>query len=197
MRAEKKPLYKEDSLDPKVFRYTCVQCRTMFTAIIYVGPDGPALAVLPSCRGGLTTPHTPAGVTYYLDQASKSQAIGANSAAIAMFRGALDHLLFEQGYPKGMLGAKLAQLEADITSGKAPKWAVELETDFLDVLKELGNGAIHPNDGDVRKQSALDNALVEAVKETFHMLLFLVYELPHQKSQRLTALKNKAAILKK
>jgi hypothetical protein len=33
--------------------------------------------------------------------------VGANSAAVAMFRGALDHLLFEQGLKKGMCGQKL------------------------------------------------------------------------------------------
>ncbi len=184
-------------ITPKLYKYTCVQCKTTFTALIYEGPDGPTLTVLPSCRGGLTTPHTPSGVSYYLDQASKAQSIGANSAAIAMFRGALDHLLFEQGYVKGMLGNKLDQLEKDITNNIAPKWAMELDVEFLSVMKELGNGAIHPNDGDITKQSALDNDLIEGVKETFLMLLYLVYEHPHQKMQKLNALKAKAAILKK
>src|SRR5262249_41130742 len=147
--------------------------------------------------GGLTTPHTPDGVGYYLDQASKAQSSGANSAAIAMFRGALEHLLFEQGYQTGMLSSKLTQLETQIKNGQAPKWAIDLDMEFLDVMKELGNGAIHPNNGDIKKQRELDNDLIERVKETFHMLLFLVYELPHQKQQKLSALKAKATILKK
>src|SRR5258706_11459706 len=70
---------------PRLFTYICVQCQTKFTAIIYEGPDGPSLAVFPSCRGGLTTPHTPNGVTYYLYQNNKPQSVGTNRAAMAMF----------------------------------------------------------------------------------------------------------------
>ena len=89
---------------PSLFSLACVQCSTKFTALIYAGPDGPSLAVLPSCRGGLATPHTPTGVAFYLNQAQRAQSLGANSAAVAMFRGALEHLLYEQGYEDGMCG---------------------------------------------------------------------------------------------
>jgi hypothetical protein len=99
----------------------CVQCDTSFTAVVYKGPEGDSLAVLPSTYAGLTTPHTPPGVAYYLDQAQRSQATGANFAAVAMFRGALEHLLFEQGYKEGMCGQKLADLEKAIAAGTAPK----------------------------------------------------------------------------
>ena len=112
-----------------------------------------------------------------------------------MFRGALDHLLFEQGFKDGMCGKKLRDLEAAIDNKTAPKWAYELDTDFLRVMKELGDGSIHPNDGDVKKQAVLDSQLIAKVKHTFEMLLFLVYELPLQKQDRLAALK--AAVLKK
>ena len=186
-----------EQLVPSLFVYSCVQCEAKFTAIVYNSPDGPALAVLPSCRGGLTTPHTPEGVGFYLDQAHKAQSIGANSATIAMFRGALEHLLFEQGYKKGMLGEKIKQLTDDISSGTAPKWALGLDVEFLNVLKDLGNGSIHPNDGDVKKQSELDNELLERVKTTFQMLLYLVYEEPFKKDELLSSLRVKANILKK
>ena len=59
-----------------------MQCDTEFTAVIHRGPTGPALAMLPSCFGGLTTPHTPDSVKYYLDQAQRCQSVGASSAAI-------------------------------------------------------------------------------------------------------------------
>ena len=59
--------------------------------------------VLPNRTGGLAMPNTPEGVAFYLDQAAKSHSVGANSAAIAMYRGALEHLLFQQGYKTGML----------------------------------------------------------------------------------------------
>ncbi len=182
---------------PSLLALACVQCEARFTGVIYNGPDGPDAVILPSIRGGLTTPHTPLGVAYYLDQAHRAEVVGARSAAVAMYRGALEHLLFEQGYKTGMLGKKLETLEEDIGKGTAPKWAADLDTEFLAVLKDLGNGSIHPNDGDVTKQSALDEELVRKVKATFLMLLFLVYEAPHKKQEHLNALKTKAQVLKK
>jgi hypothetical protein len=173
----------------------CVQCDTLFTAVLYRSPEGKGLAILPSTYGGLTTPHTPKGVAYYLDQAQRSQSVGANSAAVAMFRAALDHLLFEQGFKKGMCGQKLAELESAVKANTAPKWAYELDAEFLIVMKNLGDGAIHPNDGNVADQSKLDNELLAKITHTFQMLLFLIYELPHQKQKRLDALK--AGIIKK
>ena len=104
----------------------CVQCDTSLTAVLYSGPEGLGLAVLPSTYGGLTTPHTPLGVSYYLDQAQRAKAVGANSSAVAMFRGALEHVLFEQGFKLGMCGRKLSDLEAAVKAGTAPKWAQEL-----------------------------------------------------------------------
>ena len=173
----------------------CVQCDTVFTAVLYEGPEGKSLAVLPSTYGGLTTPHTPKGVAYYLDQAQRAKAVGANSAAVAMFRGALEHLLFEQGYKVGMCGKKLADLEAAVEAGTAPKWALELDGEFLQVMKQLGDGAIHPNDGNIGNQKVLDSDLIAKLTHTFQMLLFTIYELPHEKQKRLDGLK--AGIIKK
>lgn len=180
---------------PNLFVMTCVQCDTTFTALVYQGPEGMSLAVLPSTWGGLTTPHTPPGVAYYLDQAQRSKSVGANSAAVAMFRGALEHLLFDQGFKKGMCGQKLADLEAAIKASTAPKWAYELDGEFLTVMKQLGDGAIHPNDGNIGAQYKLDNQLLAHVAHTFQMLLYLIYEVPQQKQKRLDALK--AGIIKK
>ncbi len=125
---------------PVLATLTCVQCDTLFTAVLYKSPEGLGLAILPSTYGGLTTPNTPVGVAYYLDQAQRSQSVGANSAAVAMFRAALDHLLFEQGFKKGMCGQKLAELEAAVKANTAPKWAHELDAEFLTVMKKLGDG---------------------------------------------------------
>ncbi len=186
-----------EQIIPAVFYYSCAQCAIRFTAIVYRGPEGASLPVLPSCHGGLTTPHTPKGVAYYLDQANRAQSVGANSSAVAMFRGALENLLFEQGYQTGMLGTKLNQLEENIKRGAAPKWAMEIDTDFLQVMKDLGNASIHPNDGDVEKQKLLDNGLISKMKSTFNLLLFLVYELPHKKGSMLQELRGKAGLLKK
>jgi hypothetical protein len=138
--------------------------------------------------GGLATPHTPQGVAFYLDQAYKAQTIGANSAAVAMYRGALERLLFEQGYQSGMLATKVERFIRNIQARSAPQWALELETEILIVLQVLGKGVIHPNDGDVQKQAALDNDLLEKVQGTFKMLCFLIYEVYQQKQKMLAEL---------
>lgn len=188
-------LSNSDAKPPLLAILKCVQCDTTFTAVLYKGPEGLSLAVLPSTYGGLTTPHTPAGVAYYLDQAQRARAVGANSAAVAMFRGALEHLLFEQGFKLGMCGTKLKDLEAAVKAGTAPKWALELDGEFLQVMKQLGDGAIHPNDGNIDDQKVLDGDLIAKLTHTFQMLLFIIYELPHEKQKRLDGLK--AGIIKK
>lgn len=153
--------------------------------------------MLPSCAGSLSMANTPKGVEFYLDQVAKSHALGANSAAIAMYRGALEHLLFDQGYTKGMLNTKIQQLEADIHGGTAKSWAAQLETEYLAVMKDLGNGSIHPNDGDISKQKILDNELLSRVQVMMTGLLYSVYEAPVHRNANLTALKNAASALKR
>jgi hypothetical protein len=187
--------YRTNPDPPVLVTLHCVQCDALFTSVLYQGPEGTTLATFPSTSGGLTTPHTPPGVGYYLDQAQRSHSVGANSAAVTMFRGALEHLLFDQGFKDGMCGKKLRELEAAIAGGKAPKWAYELNTDFLQVMKELGDGSIHPNDGDVKNQEVFDSALIAKVRHTFEMLLFLIYEIPLKKQEHMDALKS--AVIKK
>jgi len=165
--------------------------------VIYVGDTGPRLAIFPSVEGGLSTPNTPAGVRYYLDQAARAHAIGANSAAIAMFRAALDFLLFQQHYQERMLGRKLGKLEADVVAGTAPKWALDLDTEFLTVVKDLGNSSIHPEGDDISKQGSIDTQLYVRVAQTFQELLDLIYEVPVRKAERLDNLRSKSAALKK
>jgi len=147
------PAHAKAQLSPSLLTYECVQCSAKFTALIYKGPSGPELAISPETYGGLSTPNTADSVKYYLDQAAhRSQSVGAFSAAIAMYRGALDNLLFDQGFEEGTCGIKLKHLEAKKGKGSAPKWADEINPNRLKVLKKLGDGAIHPNDGNVENQ---------------------------------------------
>jgi hypothetical protein len=163
---------------PAYGHFICLQCSTSFTWLTYSGPAGPALAVLPSTYAGVVTPNTPAAVGYYLDQAHRSHAVGANSAAVAMYRAALEQLLHDSGFQTGMLGKKIEALEAAVKSGTAPGWAKDMDTGFLTLIKDLGNGSIHTNGGDITKQSALDASLVKDLTELFHYLLFTAYEVP-------------------
>jgi hypothetical protein len=147
--------------------------------------------------GGLATPNTPTSVSYYLDQAQRARSVTANSAAIAMYRAALEQLMFDKGFTKGMLDAKIKELEEQIAKGNAQAWARDLDTEYLRVMKELGNAAIHPNGGDVSKQAAFDGNLLIRVERTFQGLLDLAYEEPIRRSQNLSALKLVAASVKK
>lgn len=177
-----------EQLVPSLFHLTCVQCSGQFSAVVYMSPQGPALAVLPDHYGGLSTPHTPPEVGYYLDQAHRSRSVGANSAAVAMFRSALEFILYKAGYEKRMLGPKIGELEEAIKDGTAQKWARDLDTNFLRIIKKLGDGGIHPNDGNIEVQAAFDTALLIALDVTFAELIFSIYEQEHDKGERLATL---------
>lgn len=184
-------------LTPALMHYSCVQCETLFTAVLYRGAAGPALAVLPSVPAGVTTPHTPAVVAYYLDQAGKSQATGAHSAAVAMYRAALDQVLFDQGFEQRMCGQKIDELEKAIQDERAPNWARDLDTDHMWVLKRLADRALHADGGSDTSLSQFDLELVVVVQQTFEWLLKLIYELPGEKQERLGSLKAKLDAIEK
>lgn len=177
--------YDRQSLAPGLFRHSCVHCPARWTALIYNGPNGAALAIFGESHGGLSTPNTPEAV---LDEAYKAQAASANSAAVAMYRAALEHLLFEQGYKMRELGPKLKALKKDVNGGSGPAWAHRLNLSFLSVLNKLGNYSIHPNDGSVEGQQHFDSRFLASVKATFVELLDLVYEDPARRAARLSQL---------
>lgn len=180
-----KPIVLADG-KPSTVVLTCVQCHERIVVVVYLGPTGRDLVALPSTYGGVTTPNSPATVGYYLDQAQRSHSAGALSAAVAMYRAALEQLLYEQGYQSGMLKAKI---DALVNESNPPRWLADLDPDFLTVIKDLGNASIHPNGGDVAKQQVFDAHLVTQVRELFIELLDDIYEQPRRKNARLTALR--------
>lgn len=182
---------------PGLVRYRCLQCDTLFVGVLYKGPNGPSVAVLPECYGGLATAHTPPEIAYYLDQAHRARCIGADTAAIAMYRSALEHLLYDHKYKARMCGPKIKELEAAIADGTAPKWAMELDTAFLDAIKKLGDEAIHPGRGDVAERSASESKLLRSLETVFKMLLFVVYESPHDQTRLRKELTEGTATLRK
>jgi hypothetical protein len=175
-------------LAPAVFTLRCVQDDTLFTALLFRGPEAFELAIFPARRGGLATEHTPAGVAFYLDQAQRAQSAAANSAAVAMYRSALEHLLHEQGFTRRMLGPKIEDLMAAIKDGTAPKWAVDLNPSYLKVINKLANAAIHPGDGDVTNQETFDREILTQLEITMSELVRVAYEREHEEKSRLDAL---------
>jgi hypothetical protein len=184
-------------LAPAVFTLRCVQDDTAFTALVFGGPEGYELAIFPMRRGGLATEHSPDGVAFYLDQAQRAQSTGANSAAVAMYRAALEHLLFEQGYTVRMLGPKLEALTKDIKNSTAKKWALDLNPAYLTVVNKLAAGAIHPGDGDVSTQAAFDREILTQLQVTMSELVQVVYEREHEEKSRLEALEAAAKVFEK
>lgn len=162
---------------PSVYAITCRQCETAFTALLYWGPKNqPSLAVFPQSDEGRATPHTPASVAYYLDQAVRAHAAGANSAAVAMYRAAVEHILHDQGYTDRMLGPKIAALEKDLAAGTGKPWVKEIRLEELKFLKKLGNAVVHPMERDSAAQNVLDGELLGQVGGFTLGLLDLVYE---------------------
>jgi hypothetical protein len=184
---------------PSAWLMRCVQCHAEFAALVFKGPSGSQVAVFSSVAGGLATPHTPAAVAYYLDQGHRAQSAGANSAAVVMFRSALEHVLHGHGYTQGTCGKRINDLESDLGKGepRAPRWARDLTPDDLRLLKELGDGAAHANDGDITKQSTLDTELLVALSLTFAALLDLAYERPHAEEARRARLAAAASAFRK
>jgi len=154
-----------------LFTLGCVQCGLDHVALVHQGPLGPELAIFSKERGGLTTPNTPANVAYYLDQAHRAEQVGALSAAAGMYRSALEMLLYEQGYETGMLNTKIGAFLAD---ENAPIWRDRIDTDYLNALKLIGNGSMHPNDGD----------LLITLRAVFEEVLQVVYERPEAERAR-------------
>jgi len=174
---------------PMLYKTTCLQCKSNAFVLIYDGPNGTEMALLHSVYGGCVTPHTPDEVKYYVDQGFRAKSVGANSACMAMYRSSLEWIFYDQGYTDGMVGSKIIKLENDIKTSKAPDWAKSIDPEFFKVLKNIGNGSIHTNGGDISKQNVLDNDLIQIVDVVFSELLTMIYEEPFKKAERLAQLK--------
>jgi tetratricopeptide (TPR) repeat protein len=141
--------------------------------------------------GGVATANTPNLVRYYLEQAYKAQAASAYSAALAMYRAALQQLLKDKGF-EGKLPTQLTKLNKDIQDGVAPSWAKRLNTDALTVIKEICNSHAHPSE--LPKLQALDTAFMSKIQRTFSSLLSTAYE---QEPRRAAAKEKLKAALQK
>lgn len=129
---------------------------------------------------------------YYLDQAYKCQMIGANSACISMYRAALEQILYNDGYKKGMLQTKIENLEKAIKNHTAKEWTKNIDEELFKYIKDLGNGSIHPNNGDVSKQKTFDDKLMIIIDMLFKEFLDAIYEKPIQEKNRKDLLQNAA-----
>lgn len=181
----------ENGMSPTLVLLHCVQCDTLFTVIIYKHEVDEVLeeevAVFPSKHGGLRTAHTPEAVAYYLDQADRCESVSARSAAVGMYRVALEQMLVLAGYNEPMLGKKIAALEEDLNTpnSKAPDWVRGLNPLYLTTIKDLGNGTLHTNGGDISLQANATPELLTQIRTTFRKLLKRAYDDPASEAKHL------------
>lgn len=168
---------------PATWIFQCQQCDLRSSATMLDINNILTLSIVSEERGGAHTPNTPAAVSYYLDEARNSELAQARSAAAAMYRSALEHLLFEQGF-KGKLNDQIRALVAQCDRGAGPSWAATFDHDFLDLFRKIGNMSVHTNNGDISEQKKIDDELLQAIRSVMMILLDLVYEEPERLKSR-------------
>ena len=170
----------------------CLQCENDVNIIIYNENDEISMVKLFKCGSGVATKNTPYSVKYYLDEAYKCKTMGAYTGAVAMYRTALENLLYDNGYEKGTLADKIETFEKDKQNGNAKRWADVVDEDILDKIRDLGNWAVHPNKGDISKQQHLqDEELIECLDDIFKYMLEEIYEKEINRNKLLDTLKKK------
>jgi hypothetical protein len=159
-----------------VFRLECLQCEHE-TVLVAAGVTG-ELSVVPSTWSSVSTPNTPAEVSDSLEQAERARFAGAHSAAITMYRRALEQILVNLGVQGGSLGQRIAEV---LRQEDPPAWVKGLDPDDLRLIQRLGNAASHGDTGPDRVE-LLNRSAVLAVRGLFADLLSLVYEKPKTRS---------------
>lgn len=179
---------KPELLLESQFRFRCVTCRVAAQVVVVKLVDAPNLMIIFPSGGSVATVHTPDAVKYYLEQAYQSYSARAYSATLAMYRTALDAILFNAGYEKGMVGAKIAAMEADIKEGRGPKWARDLAVPYIRVIKNLGNSSLHIANEDLSEERSIGDDLIQQIEITLHAILDDAYEKEAREKDRLVRL---------
>ena len=175
---------------------TCLQCEGSFLLAWYKLDDRTGRAILaPRFADTATSPLVPKAVAYYFEQARLVRSVGANSAAVVMFRGAIEQVLADKKCTTRTCGGKLVELESDLKKGD-PKadWAKGLDTELLRQMKIIGDGGTH---GDAAVIAAYDTEMVDHAETVVRALLHFVYEAPGKKASFDASIRAKADLVKK
>lgn len=175
------------------FSFSCATCNSKARSLVH--PVGGKIEnlVFFETRGSVATNNTPEAVKHYLEQAHLSFSVKCHSAAQAMYRTALDALLYHEGYQTGMVGNKIAALEADMAKGTAKEWTRGLLVPYMKIIKDLGNSTLHIG-ADINKEKSITDGDILAIEEVFKILVDEVFEKPHianEKLSKLQAIKDK------
>jgi hypothetical protein len=161
---------------PALLLVWCPQCQTKFTLVVHDSASGWDVLLLADRPGRAGTPHTPPEVAYYVDQAERAKRAGAMSAALAMYRAALEALLHQQGFEQRHMSEKISAVREEKGSGSARPWVAEVDDVALEMLKKLADGTLHLDGGDVARQAAIDADLLRSVELVVSALMHSVYE---------------------
>ena len=178
--------YSPTATAPSLFTYCCVNCPTKFHAVLFRRNQSMQLIVIPSSAGGLGTPATPAAIKYFVDQAFSAQTATALSAAICMYRAALEQILHDQGYT-GKLPKKVNDLNEDFKNKTGKEWVRKVNPEALQIIKDVADTQAHAGDG----TTELETGFMEAVQEVFRLLLAIIYEQPHTRDKNRTRLEQR------
>jgi hypothetical protein len=179
-------------LAPMTMEARCPDCGAYLWFVIHERDGRIEVATLSERPDNGRLPSAPTAVRYYLDQADRALSFGAYSAAAAMYRSTLEHVLHDQGFTTGTLGIRLRDL---LAVGTPPAWLVRLTPELLSLINKLGNGAIHANDGDVARQAVLDLELCRLLRDSVGDIVFDIYERERVEAERIQALQAAAAQL--
>jgi Domain of unknown function (DUF4145) len=158
--------------EPSLFGLRCLQCDHKTRVLVNPSPGGTVEVLLVPERWTAGLPEgIPAVIAYALEQAERAQAAKASSAAVVMYRRALEHLLADQGYRQGSLAQRIRTL---LAADPAPGWLASLDAEYLGLVKELGNAASH-GDGGIAQRHVFDEETMCQVRALFVEILEAVY----------------------
>ena len=180
------------SFERTIFSHICRQCGSE-TFVIRHNIDGKeTLSFVYSTKLGYSSSYVVDSVNYYMGQAFISKTAGAYSSSMAMYRAALECILFDQGFKNGNLFNKIKEFEKN-----RPDWSNELDNEFMDIIRELGNDSVHPNEGDIDIQKKFDEDSLGDVELTLIQLIEKAYVQPAMQKERLNHLRAKVTSVRK
>jgi hypothetical protein len=165
-----------NKIDGSLFSIVCANCHHAGRMLIQKISGQISGLVFFDEYNSIATENTPEEVKYYLEQAQACHSVKAFSATFAMYRTALDAILFGQGYSTGMVGEKIKALEKDIKNETAPPWSKFIGIEFLKVIKNLGNSSLHISAEDISSEKNIETADIKEVELAMGKMLFEIYE---------------------
>lgn len=181
---EKRGVYiNPQSKHEYIYKHTCAQCENEIFLIKHPVDGQSSLTFVYNAEIQYDWSCVPDGINYYMAQAFKSRSVGANSAAMAMYRSALEWLLFSLGFKEKDLNIRIDKF------GKS-EYSEKIGTEFMDILRLLGNNAVHVNDGDLSLQKSFDDDLLNSTEELLNELINQIFIGPEEHKKRVEKMKS-------